>query len=37
MSDGSIMIFFTRPITLTMLVLSAISLCLPLILSRLKK
>jgi putative tricarboxylic transport membrane protein len=34
MSDGSVIIFFTRPITVTMLILSAISLFLPLILSR---
>jgi putative tricarboxylic transport membrane protein len=36
MSDGSLVIFFTRPITVTMLVLSMISLFLPLILARFK-
>jgi putative tricarboxylic transport membrane protein len=34
MSDGSLTIFFDRPITVVMLILSAISLLLPLILSR---
>jgi putative tricarboxylic transport membrane protein len=37
MSDGSIAIFFNRPITVIMLALSAISLRLPLIMSGFKK
>jgi TctA family transporter len=36
MSDGSLTIFFDRPITVIMLILSVISLLLPLILSRLR-
>jgi putative tricarboxylic transport membrane protein len=36
MSDGSLVIFFTRPITVTMLVLSMVSLFLPFILARFK-
>jgi putative tricarboxylic transport membrane protein len=36
MSDGSVIIFLTRPITVSMLILSGISLFLPLILSRFK-
>jgi putative tricarboxylic transport membrane protein len=36
MSDGSFIIFFTRPITVTMLILSGVSLFLPFILSRFK-
>lgn len=36
MSDGSLTIFLTRPITVTMLIISLISLFLPFILSRFK-
>jgi len=36
MSDGSLTIFFTRPITVTLLIISFISLFLPFILSRFK-